>query len=202
MNPRADLDRILKTLPHISVRTSNARRLPLYALLGVPRKRPVFEFPRDFLDFLEPATTPYRYNIDGTKTLYLGEGESAAQMEVKQDPGLRGFDFEMSDPHVVYHVKVEAQALLDLTNPAIMKDLGTNETELTKAWLPFTPNAPTQVLGDAVYASGLFEGIRYRSAPAKRASKDAFCVALFKERMRAGSKVELFDSKAINPQQW
>ena len=53
--------------------------------------------------------------------------------------------------------------VLDLTDAATLKTLGTNEQEMTGVWAK-TANPPTQELAQAAYHSGKISGLKYGSA--------------------------------------
>jgi RES domain-containing protein len=68
-----------------------------------------------------------------------------------------------TEPFAVITLDGVLTRVLDLTDSAIQTALGTNEQELTGAWITI-PTPPTQVLAQAAYDSGLIAGIRYSSA--------------------------------------
>ena len=131
----------------------------------------------------------------------MGEKESVATAEAKQEPGLRGFDEEPAVPSVIFFVDVSVSAVLDVTRPDVQVALGTNEKELLANWRTIS-DAPTQILGNAVYNSGRFEGIRYRSAAAEKESKEGYCLVLFRDRKLASSKVLIYDDSNIFSEEW
>jgi hypothetical protein len=53
--------------------------------------------------------------------------------------------------------------VLDLTNPASLTALGTNEREVTGTWVTIA-NPPTQLLAREAWRAGAIAGIKYRSA--------------------------------------
>jgi RES domain-containing protein len=191
----AELSAALGALPGVAVDRSFARRVPLGTLMGLPTGpagAPGEAVAAKVPTFLFISGSPYRFNLLGVPALYLGEGESTAGAEVKQHPGAAGYDRAARAPDVVYHVNVTVSALLDVTDPGVQAALGTNATELLSNWRMLSP-APTQQLGEAVYRHGGFEGIRYQSAAQARAGVEAYCVVLFRDRMRPGSSVRVFD---------
>ncbi len=66
-------------------------------------------------------------------------------------------------PCTLFAVNGVVSRVLDLTDAATLAALGTNEQEMTGAWAQVA-NAPTQVLAQAAYDSGLVAGIQYGSA--------------------------------------
>lgn len=193
---RADqLANALATLPTIPVATTYVRRVPAGALFGIkgplpPPGQPIAAISPNFF-FV--TGSPYRYNPPGLAAIYLGEGESTAAAEVKQHPGLRGFDHDPRLPDVVYHVSVNLGAVLDLTDRAVQGVLETTVSELTANWRLLSPNAPTQLLGQAVFDSGRMEGLRYPSAATARAAASGACVAIFSHRKNTTSRVKVVD---------
>ena len=154
-----------------------------------------------FPDFFHFSKKAYRYNPAGYSALYVGEKESTVAGEVKQSPGLAGFDASPAQPDVVYHVEISVTALLDVTTPDVQTILGTTPAELLAPWMLLTPHAPTQVLGKAVHAFGEFEGIRYQSAAMAKVSLTVYCVVLFEDRLKPSSRVGVFDPSGTFAQQ-
>jgi RES domain len=90
---------------------------------------------------------------------------------------------------VLIGVHVRAVRMLDLRDNATRLTLGVNGLpELLGAWRGI-PNAPTQVLGDAVFNDGQFDGILFPSA--QNAGRDA--MVLFSARLQPPSQVEFID---------
>lgn len=204
MKPAAELAAVLATLHPAAVDRTFARRVLLADLLGINTAVPATALNLMVRNpkFLWTSGGPFRYNPPGLETLYLGEGESVAGAEWKQHPGLAGFDEEPAAPCTVFHVAVKGNGFLDLTDPGVQAALGTSDAELLAPWLLLSPNAPTQVLGKAVFDSKRFEGIRYRSAVMDQVKEDGFCVGLFKDRKSPGSTVHLFDPNGTWSGQW
>src|SRR6266702_7737178 len=80
-----------------------------------------------------------------------------AGMALRAAGGLR------PDPVVLIGIHVQVAQLLDLRNPNTQVHLGTTANELLRPWHGI-PNAPTQILGDAVFNDGHFQGILFPSA--------------------------------------
>lgn len=186
------------------------RRVSLSALIGAPDPAagkslpaPGAEAQLRFPNFFFCTKKAYRYNPDGFSTLYVGEKESTAAGEVKQDPGLAGFDASPAGPQVIYYVSINVSSVLDVTNADVLKELDTNAAELCSPWRPTTPNAPTQLLGAAVHATRRFEGIRYQSAAMLKEGRKDFCLVLFMDRLRPDSSVSVYDeAKVFNQVFW
>lgn len=201
MKPEGDLRKIVGKLPAIKVAGNYARRVPLAALFGITGPATAVTVPR-IPKFLFASDRPYRFTRSGIEALYLGEGEGAAAAEAKQHPGLRGFDFVPTSPASVFHVEVALERVLDLTDKSVADMVGTTEAELLAAWRPLSPNAPTQLLGQALFDSNQFEGIRYRSAPAAAAGETAHCLVIFRRRKLVASTVRILDPAGIWSETW
>jgi hypothetical protein len=90
---------------------------------------------------------------------------------------------------VVIGVRARVARLLDLRDPVIRQQLGIlGQAEITGPWKNVL-NAPTQVLGDAVFNDSQFEGMLYPSA--QNPGHD--CLILFRLRLLPGSRVDFFD---------
>ena len=132
--------------------------------------------------------------------LYLAGAAETAHREGNQPfyrasriPGLDTGDVIPPDEVVLIGVRVRLRlaAILDVRSAEIATRLETSEAELRSPWKT-VPDAPTQRLGEAVFESGLFEGLAYRSAQHEGGS----CLLIFPDRLRAGSFVE-FRSRTL-----
>jgi RES domain-containing protein len=93
------------------------------------------------------------------------------------------------DPVVLIGAYVSATRLLDLRDPVVRLQLGIAAvTEILGPWKGVA-NAPTQVLGDAVFNDNYFEGLLYPSV--QNPGHD--CVVLFATRLAAGSQIDFVD---------
>ncbi len=93
------------------------------------------------------------------------------------------------DPVAMIGAHVRASRLLDLRDPLTRLQLGIQAvTEILAPWKG-VPNAPTQVLGDAVFHDGHFEGIVYPSAT----NPGHDCLVLFPSRFLTTSRIDVFD---------
>jgi RES domain-containing protein len=93
-------------------------------------------------------------------------------------------------PSVILAIHVDVAHVLDLTQTAIRRHFGIrSRAEILGRWWR-VPNAPTQLLGTAIFASNRFEGILYPSA---RNSGHA-CLILFRQRLTASSRVYCQDT--------
>jgi RES domain-containing protein len=120
------------------------------------------------------------------------EGNQAFYQLAANPPGqlLIGAGGLRPDPVVLIGAYVRGWRLLDLCDPVTCLRLGIQATsELLGPWRG-VPNAPTQVLGDAVFNNGQYEGIIYPSAQHAGHS----CLVLFPARLLAPvSLVHFFD---------
>lgn len=201
MKPEAELRKIVGQLPAIKVGGTFARRVPLAALFGLTSAPTAATVPR-IPEFLFASDRPYRYSRRGTEALYLGEGESAAAAEAKQHPGALGFDRAPTTPDSIFHVEVALDRVLDLTDATVCASVGTTEAALLAPWRLLSPDAPTQLLGQVIFDSNQFEGIRYRSAPAAAAGANAHCLVIFRRRKSIGSIVRIYDPAGIWSETW
>ncbi len=97
-------------------------------------------------------------------SIYLAHDPVTAFIEVSALVLLPGGPVPVrTAPWVVISVDGILGNLLDLTNGATLSALGTNEQEMTGAWVA-TKNPPTQLLGRLAYESGRIAGIKYASA--------------------------------------
>jgi RES domain len=102
------------------------------------------------------------------------------------------------EPVVLFAVRARLNRVLDLADEGMRGRLGVSEAALLGPWrwedahgdLPLT-----QRLGQAAYASGRFEAIRYPSHKNydPRRSSAAACWAVFVERLSTGSYLEVAD---------
>ena len=85
------------------------------------------------------------------------------------------------------------ERVLDLTDPAVQKALGTTAAELTGPWRKQMIKkifCPTHVLATVVYDSGLFQAMRYPSAR----SHDHANMIIWEEHLQLPSFVQVRDS--------
>ena len=113
-----------------------------------------------------------RYNLgqdffDATlcfKTVYLSDSEETARPEITR----KNSQIDLSG-YVLFSVEVFlTQGIIDLTDPQIQTDLGTNLGELTANWLvsnSLGKTAPSQKIALAAYQLGKSEGLKVPSVP-------------------------------------
>ena len=93
-------------------------------------------------------------------------------------------------PSVILGIHIDVAHVLDLTQTATRRHFGIrSRAEILGRWWR-EPNAPTQLLGTAVFASNRFQGILYPSA---RNSGHA-CLILFRQRLTVPSCVQCQDA--------
>ncbi len=89
--------------------------------------------------------------------------------------------------HVTFDMAVTLESVLDLTSTPVRRVLHTSKKELLSAWEGFAVLngglfPPTWTLGQAAFASGRFDGIRF---PSNR-NLSGTCLLIFTERLVAG----------------
>lgn len=84
------------------------------------------------------------------------------------------------------------ERVLDLTDKAVVKALGTTVAELKAPWAQQLKNGnlvPTHVLADAAYGSNRYQAIRYLSAE----HKAGINLVIWTRKIRKPSYVEVYD---------
>jgi RES domain-containing protein len=114
--------------------------------------------------------------------------------------GALGIDASsLAPPDEVALIGVHARLarMLDLRNREVYDRIGTSPAELAAPW-KLVPDAPTQILSDAVHDGGDFEGLIYSSAQNPGGS----CLVVFPGRLAHGSFVT-FRSRTVGiPDAW
>lgn len=90
------------------------------------------------------------------------------------------------DPFVMLGVHIDVAHVLNLADNTVRQHLGTTLAELRSRWRNVL-NAPTQLLGEAVFNSGRFQGILYPSA--QHAGNN--CLVLYRPRLAAAPPVSV-----------
>jgi len=138
---------------------------------------------------LGPRESGQRYSPKGgARGIYLAEGIPTAIGKVTQR-GLAALNPDRIATRQQMDTKVQLKSVFDLGDAAIRKRLTTSLEELRLPWKgglipPYTWPA-TWLLGEAVFNSQRFDGIRYPSAKVNR----CYCVLVLTERMGAGAKM-------------
>lgn len=142
-----------------------------------------------------------RFSSGAMRLLYLAENPMVALFEVQSlfgsplMPG--GVVPHPRRPFVSLAIQVTLSAIVDLTDPIAQRTLATNAQELTGDWQGYAQrsaatsikvpvgSAPTQDIGDAIYAAGSIEGFKTLSA------RVPYCASLivFPDRLRPSSQV-------------
>jgi hypothetical protein len=124
-------------------------------------------------------------------TLYLASSERAANAE--WEAGLSAlFPNLHLPPKVVFTVNIVLDRILDLSAEPVREALGINMAELAQPWKARKRTA-TQELGLAVFNSGRFSALRYRSTKAA----PSYCMAIFPDRLESGENVSVLDPENL-----
>lgn len=153
-------------------------------LLGPPPGAPTGSRPRPLWPGGSRLTGQRFTPRGGFDTAYLAWDPQTALAEVRLALVDRdGTSLRPGPPMVVLTVTGIVLDVLDTTDPAIQRLLGTSVSELTGAWawVPGGETAPTQVLGEAAFASGRVHAIHYHSA--RNLERGGRCIAVFPDRL-------------------
>ena len=139
---------------------------------------------RTALEAVGAFHTGGRYNPPGVAALYTSYRRATALIEATQYLE----DEDPIKPMLMMSVRLETAALLDLSDPSLLAELGTGREELTKR-IPdlHTGTALPQLLGRVAEASGRIRGLIVWS----RLLVDERNVVLFPDRL--GMSYELYD---------
>lgn len=100
----------------------------------------------------------------GFDSIYLASDPLTALLEVQTLVLLPGGPLSLrTAPWAIVSIDGVVSNVLDLTNPATLTALGTNEQEVTDTWVTLA-NPPTQLLAQVAWRLGTITGIKYRSA--------------------------------------
>lgn len=175
MKPYDNLKRILENLPGISIKQ------PYYRIMGL-------RYLRNPLSALGSKLAGGRYNYIGEcEVLYAAPDAQTAVQET-----LKNINFRFS-PKSIITIEVEVQEVVDLEDSKVIDVLG---IEVDKLFLPWRKiqdidqeKAYTQILGELIYNSKQFEGIRYPSVKVE----GKYNLAIFPDRLKKGSGVKVYD---------
>ncbi|MBL9158407.1 MAG: RES family NAD+ phosphorylase [Verrucomicrobiales bacterium] len=136
-----------------------------------------------------PRLYGQRYTpINGPKAIYGAEGADLAEAEFA-GKGISAVRPTRGATRIQLHLEVTLQAVLDLGDPRVRRQVATSLEELRGPWrgvLDLTGvMPPTWALGNAVYESERFEAIRYPSAQVER----RYCLVIFTEHLAKGSSI-------------
>ena len=133
------------------------------------------------------VTSGGRFNAPGgSRTSYVAADPVTAQVEAER----------ITAPYVHVPIAGELQHVLDLTDTTTVERLQLSDAELRAEWRAINAKgrvAPTQRLGRVAYATGRIEAIAY---PSLR-NPGGICLAVFPERLRAGSFLEVADPAGV-----
>jgi RES domain-containing protein len=190
-----DLAAALVTLPAATFTGTLYRAIHLEALFGFHQPSP-YPVPRPLYSLGAPANGARFTPRSGMATLYMAEDAEAAFVEANQSyAAIRSQNpagVGPMPPTVLVSARAHLTSVLDLAQGAIQGALGTNPRELAGSWRLTQPAggmAVTQQLGQMVFESGRFDGIRYPSTRRPRSC----CLAIFPDRLQAPAFVEVFD---------
>ncbi|MBS0657210.1 MAG: RES family NAD+ phosphorylase [Verrucomicrobia bacterium] len=128
----------------------------------------------EFLHALGPGIAGQRFHRPGGPPgLYAASDRLTATAESIGLSGPLGL-VEDAEPTVEFALKMDLKQCVDLTNKIIQEALETTREELMAPWKLLGGNAPTQILGQALFDSGRFDGIKYESS--KRPGYNCFLI--------------------------
>jgi len=124
----------------------------------------------------------------GARGIYIAEGVPTALGEATQK-GLAALKPDRIATRLQMDMSVELKSVLNLGDARIRRRLQTSIEELKSPWkgglLPPYSWSDTWLLGEAVFESERFDGIRFPSAKVNR----HYCVLILTERMSKSSKL-------------
>lgn len=192
MHTSADLALVLPTLPSIPMRGHAYRYVDYKYLAANPPLHP-----NRFLYGLGAPAAGARFTpIGGPRMIYLACDQATAFDEAnpvqailrKIDPGL----VPPTAPGALASIQYQLGSVLDVTDPATQKAIGTSRSELFKPWRQAANRGripATQLLGQAVFDSAVFQAIWYESARAPK----TYCLAVYLDRLVDPAFLEVFD---------
>ncbi len=138
---------------------------------------------------LGPHVSGKRYTPKGgARGIYMAEGIKAALGEATQN-GLAALNPNRVATRNQMDIKVKLESVLDLGDARIRRRLQTSINELKLPWkgglLPPYSWPVTWLLGQAVFESERFDGIRY---PSKEVNRH-YCVLILTERLGKSAKL-------------
>jgi len=188
---------LLKKLAALKLITETgpwSRMVPFESLTGPPPGAPAGSPPRPL--WPEGAKeNGQRFTPKGSfDTAYLASDPVTAMAEVRAVlMGPAGPITIVGGPKVLVSVIGVVHNVLDTTNIFTQKELSTTVSELTGAWayVPGGGLAPTQILGQAAYASKRVHAIKYQSS---KNIGSGTCLAVFPDRLDPTKEnLEVFD---------
>jgi RES domain-containing protein len=179
MKPYDELQDILKKVPGIAIKKS------FYRMIGV-------KYLKNPLSALGSKFTGGRYNYIGEfEVLYLAPNPQTALQEI-----LKNINFRFP-PKSLITIEVDTKCVLNFRAKKVISALG---IEINRLFLPWRKiqdidqeKAYTQILGQVVYDSKIFEGIQYPSAKVK----GKYNLAIFPDRLKKESSIKVYDPDKI-----
>ena len=196
----ARLARVLPRLPRVSVHGPWSRAIGYHLLQGPPPGSPCGARPEP----LWPGGAAMRgarfTPRGGFGTIYLAGDPVTALLEVNavfSHPNVPPVTLRLP-PWALLTVEGIVDDVLDLTDPALQKRIGTNLQELTGEWqIPQSifvkgkgPRPPTQALGQVAHATGKIRGLKF---PAAKNLPTGIGLAIFADRLRPPNFLEVYD---------
>jgi len=201
MHEEAELRRVLAALPTITVHGPWSRAVALHLLQSPPPGAPVGTPPQPLWSGGAPQRGARFTPRGGFDTIYLASDHHTALIEVQAIyQSTSGLTVTRDrQPLAIVSVDGVLANVLDLTDEAIRRRLGTTLAELTGDWLyaqaiGLTP--PTQLLGRIAYETGRIVGLRYVSA---KSPPTGTGLAAFADRLVPGevSYLEVVDPHGL-----
>lgn len=174
-----ELKYILENLPGIPIKK------PYYRVMGI-------KYLSNPLSALGSKLAGGRYNYIGEfEVLYLASDVQTAVQET-----LKNIHFRFS-PKSIITIEVEVQNIVNLEDKKTTNTLGIDGDKLLSPWRKTQDidhkKAYTQILGQAIYESNRFEGIKYPSAKVK----GKYNLAIFPDRLMSGSNIKVYDPERL-----
>lgn len=150
-------------------------------------------------DWLFTSGKPNRYNPAGVECIYFSESPETARAEYES-----GWTSQIlaDQPVTTFHATADLRCVLDVSDPATLRQLGLKRSDLTAPWRLAGSPTLTQLLGQAVSETGLFSAIRYPSAVKKGGRSAGMNVVIFKDCVQAPDGVEVRGDTATPLQKW
>jgi RES domain-containing protein len=128
-----------------------------------------------------------RFNPRGTAAIYLAKDPDLAMRESTRSCDWAGF--RAFAPRQVVCVRVKLSRAVDLTVADNARTLELSAHDFSAQWTDLGDDCPTQALGHIAAADGI-EGLLFPS----RADPGRPNLVVFRDNMRAGSRLEVIDS--------
>jgi RES domain-containing protein len=186
MHPKAQLTKILATLPNPSLSGYFYRSVDNFSLYSFNPPNPLYN--------LSPGRTGQRYTpMGGPPALYVADKANTAFAEGTHSitSSLAG-TIAPPAPVVIYAVKVNLEHILDLTDNAVLNALDTTVAELQGSWenqVAAGVCVPTHLLAETAYKTHRFQGMLFNSKESPRGIN----LIIWTNKVRTPSSVEVYD---------